>query len=49
MQIKEVITRDDISATFAILNQIYSEITEKSYIEDILNMMQRGQIGRAHV
>lgn len=43
MQIKEVQTREEISQTFEVLKQIYEELTDvESYIEEILNMMQRG-------
>ncbi len=42
MQIKEVTTRDDIAATYSVLKQIYDEIQEDSYVDDVLNMMQRG-------
>lgn len=42
MQIKEIQTREEIFKTFAVLLQIYDELNRDSYIEDILNMMQRG-------
>lgn len=42
MQIKEVQTREEISATYSVLKQIYEELNQQTYIEDILNMMQRG-------
>ncbi len=43
MQIKEVQSREEISQTFEVLKQIYEELTDvESYIEEILNMMQRG-------
>lgn len=42
MQIKEVQTREDIEKTFAVLIQIYEDLSKETYVEDILNMMQRG-------
>lgn len=42
MQIKEISVREDIEATFSVLNQIYEELNKTTYVEDILNMMQRG-------
>ncbi|NBV06135.1 MAG: GNAT family N-acetyltransferase [Proteobacteria bacterium] len=42
MQIKEIQSREEISATFKVLVQIYEDLEEKTYTEDILNMMQRG-------
>lgn len=42
MQIKEVQTREEILETFDILAQIYDDLNKRTYIEDILNMMQRG-------
>ena len=42
MQIKEVQTREEISETCNVLQQIYEEINQQTYVEDILNMMQRG-------
>jgi len=42
MQIKEIQTREEIFETYAVLTQIYSELNRETYIEDILNMMQRG-------
>lgn len=42
MQIKEVQTREEILETFNVLTQIYEELNKETYVEDILNMMQRG-------
>ena len=42
MQIKEIQSREEIFQTFSVLKQIYDELNEETYIEDILNMMQRG-------
>ena len=42
MQIKEVQTREEIAATYGVLKQIYEELNQDTYIEDVLNMMQRG-------
>jgi GNAT superfamily N-acetyltransferase len=42
MQIKEIQTREEILQTFEVLIQIYTEINKETYVEDILNMMQRG-------
>lgn len=42
MQIKEVQTREEISKTQSILGQIYENLNKETYIDDILNMMQRG-------
>jgi GNAT superfamily N-acetyltransferase len=42
MQIKEIQTREEIFKTFAVLLQIYDDLNRDSYVEDILNMMQRG-------
>ncbi|MDX2083452.1 MAG: GNAT family N-acetyltransferase [Rickettsiales bacterium] len=42
MQIKEVQSREEIASTFPVLTQIYEELQAENYIEDILNMMQRG-------
>lgn len=42
MQLKELQTRDDIKESFAILSQIYFELDEITYVDEILNMMQRG-------
>lgn len=42
MQIKEILSREEIAATFEVMIQIYSKIKEETYVEEILNMMQRG-------
>lgn len=42
MQIKEVQSREEILETANVLAQIYDELNKETYIEDILNMMQRG-------
>ncbi len=42
MQIKEIQTPEEINQTANILGQIYEELNYETYIEDILNMMQRG-------
>lgn len=42
MQIKEIQTREDIASTYQVLRQIYDDLIESTYIEDVLNMMERG-------
>lgn len=42
MQIKELSSKEEISKSFEVLSQIYENLEEPSYVEDILNMMQRG-------
>jgi len=42
MQIKEIQTREEILKTFDVLAQIYDNLNYETYVEDILNMMQRG-------
>ena len=42
MQIKEVQTREEIAETYGVLKQIYEELDSNTYIDDVLNMMQRG-------
>ena len=42
MQLKELQTREEIFQSFAVLTQIYSDLNQETYVEDILNMMQRG-------
>ena len=42
MQIKEIQTREEIAQSYDILVQIYEDLNHETYIEDILNMMQRG-------
>ena len=42
MQIKEVQSREEISSTFPVISQLYTHLSEETYIDDILNMTQRG-------
>lgn len=42
MQIKEVQTREEILESFNVLEQIYDNLAKETYVDDILNMMQRG-------
>jgi GNAT superfamily N-acetyltransferase len=42
MQIKEIQSRDEIAQTYYVLRQIYHELSQQTYIDDVLNMMQRG-------
>lgn len=42
MQIKEVQSREEIYETFRVMIQIYKELEEETYVDEILNMMQRG-------
>lgn len=42
MQIKELSGKEEILRSFAVMSQIYEDISLESYVEDILNMMQRG-------
>lgn len=42
MQIKEIHTPEEIAQTFLVLAQIYQDLNHETYIEDVLNMMQRG-------
>lgn len=42
MQIKEIQTREEILATFAVMLQIYDELNRKNYVDDISNMLQNG-------
>ena len=42
MQIKEIQTREEIAETYAVLKQIYENLAEENYVEEVLNMMQRG-------
>jgi GNAT superfamily N-acetyltransferase len=42
MQIREIQTREDIASTYSVLRQIYDELNESTYVDDVLNMMQRG-------
>lgn len=42
MQIKEIQTREEIAATYSVLKQIYTNLPKETYIDDVLNQMQRG-------
>jgi GNAT superfamily N-acetyltransferase len=42
MQIKEIKTTEQIAATFDVLNQIYEDLNQQNYIENIQKMMQSG-------
>lgn len=42
MQIKEIQNREEIFETLKVLIQIYDDLNSDTYVEDILNMMQRG-------
>ncbi len=42
MQIKEIQTREEILKTFNVLQQIYDTLNPNTYVDDVLNMMQRG-------
>jgi len=42
MQIKEVRSREEVSETYKVLLQIYDNLNQETYVDDILNMMQRG-------
>jgi GNAT superfamily N-acetyltransferase len=42
MQIKEIQTREEISESFDILVQIYEELNRETYVDDVLDMIQRG-------
>ncbi|MES2961871.1 MAG: GNAT family N-acetyltransferase [Pseudomonadota bacterium] len=42
MQIKEIQNREEIFQTLIVLAQIYDDLNAETYVEDILNMMQRG-------
>jgi len=42
MHLKEVLSRNEIEKTFSVLTQIYENLNKVTYIDDILNMMQRG-------
>lgn len=42
MQIKEVQSREEIASTYKVISQIYDRLNEESYVDDILNMVQRG-------
>lgn len=42
MQIKEILARGEIFETSYVLKQIYENLDQETYVEDILNMIQRG-------
>ncbi|MDA9573411.1 GNAT family N-acetyltransferase [Rickettsiales bacterium] len=42
MQIKEINSREDIEKSYKILSQIYDNLNNETYVDDVLNMMQRG-------
>lgn len=42
MQIKELQSREEILESLNVLAQIYEDLNRETYVEDILNMMQRG-------
>lgn len=42
MQIKEIQSREEIFQTYSVLTQIYDNLNEETYVDDVLNMMQRG-------
>ncbi|MBU6339641.1 MAG: GNAT family N-acetyltransferase [Rickettsiales bacterium] len=42
MQIKEVQSREEILSTYSVLTQIYDHLKQDTYVDDVLNMMQRG-------
>ncbi len=42
MQIKEIQTREEIAETYLVLRQIYENLNQETYVEDVLNQMQRG-------
>jgi GNAT superfamily N-acetyltransferase len=42
MQIKEITSRQDIEKSFTVLSQIYLNLNQDTYVDDVLNMMQRG-------
>ncbi len=42
MQIKEIQTREEIATTYEVLRQIYENLNETTYVDDVLNQMQRG-------
>ena len=42
MQLKELQTREDIFQSLDVLAQIYDNLNQETYIDDVLNMMQRG-------
>jgi GNAT superfamily N-acetyltransferase len=42
MQIKEIQSREEIFETYQVMSQIYDTLNEETYVDDILNMVQRG-------
>jgi GNAT superfamily N-acetyltransferase len=42
MKIREVQTQEAIAHTYSVLAQIYCDLNKETYVEDVLNMMQRG-------
>jgi GNAT superfamily N-acetyltransferase len=42
MQMKEIQTRKEIAETYLVLRQIYENLNQETYVEDVLNQMQRG-------
>lgn len=42
MQIKEIQTKEEIFQTFGVLEQIYNNLTQETYVEDIKKMMDLG-------
>ena len=42
MQIKELNNKTEIDKTFKVMSQIYNDLEEKSYTEDVLIMIQNG-------
>lgn len=42
MQIKELNSKEEILESFEVLSQIYADLAKDSYVEEVLNMMQRG-------
>lgn len=42
MQIKEIESREEISATLDVLSQIYDNLDHETFVNDVLNMMERG-------
>lgn len=42
MQIKEIQTKEEIFQTFGVLEQIYSNLNQETYVEDVQKMMGLG-------
>ncbi len=42
MQVKELNKKDEIDQTFAVMSQIYDDLDQDSYTENVLIMMQNG-------